>query len=272
MLEEKLRDEIIESQRAQGNMAKWKLILIAAIAATALGVVSKTADTRHAGVLALLPLVCMYVDVLCYHSGARVLTIARFFRTRLPPSADEESPFTAYEWFIQKHRRRFAIEGIAMLGVTIVSSAIVLLVGRSDDTRRLLGLPELTGEQRMLFAISGAAGLLLSTLFYGLHRVEMYGLDHANAGVPASQVWREYWTRWRRDDLSVLRRKLEAELPGWVHRCEAPFSGSLTLDPASFDCSQRQLALLGAALKFANMTGRNVVVLRPPASPTEDIE
>src|SRR5438046_245849 len=86
-LEVKLRDEIIESQRIQSELSKWKLILLAGIAASALGSVpgvpsaSVSVATRLA-VLALLPFVSLYADELNFHAAARIMKIARYFRTR----------------------------------------------------------------------------------------------------------------------------------------------------------------------------------------------
>src|SRR5713226_1515874 len=118
---EKLRDEIIESEKARTDFIKWKLILVAAIGSAALGLSSKESSNGNLGILlALIPFVCLYVDAVCFHNEIRIMTIARFLRTR-----DEGSLERTYEEYCRNHRSHFSLEGFALLGATVLLSALV---------------------------------------------------------------------------------------------------------------------------------------------------
>ena len=85
-----LRDEIIESQKARADLFKWKIILVAAIGAAVLGVGDPLAAGKTAGeddmvskreyLLCLVPLVCVYTDILCAHMNLRIRVIGQFLR------------------------------------------------------------------------------------------------------------------------------------------------------------------------------------------------
>ena len=79
-----LRDEIIESQKARADLFKWKIILVAAIGAAALGLGATGLGGERAGthqyLLCLVPLVCVYTDVLCAHINLRIRVIGHFLR------------------------------------------------------------------------------------------------------------------------------------------------------------------------------------------------
>src|SRR4051794_39554822 len=88
MLDDNLRNEIIESQKAQESVAKWKVAMIAGLGAAGLGAAGiggTMSDSAKAFLLilwGLIPLVCVYADTVSYHVGIRIITIARYFRLR----------------------------------------------------------------------------------------------------------------------------------------------------------------------------------------------
>lgn len=72
------RDDLIEAQKARVDLFKWKLILVAGLGAAASGLVG-TNPVRNAGLLlALIPLVSLYVDILCNDLTLRIVVIAKF--------------------------------------------------------------------------------------------------------------------------------------------------------------------------------------------------
>jgi hypothetical protein len=266
MLDDKLRDEIIESQKTQSQLAKWKLILVATIAATALGSVPNVSPTGRVGVLAILPIVCIYVDALCFHTGARIMTIARYFRTRAKGRllsgnssvSTSVSEYDSYEWYCLKHRRHFAVEGFAMLGVTVIASATVWAVGMNTDVRELFTIdPRAADSARWILAVSGISGFVLGPLFFIAHRIEMYGLDYAPAGVPSAQIWTEFRRRGVDHQLTHLWRVLRKDLPGWTERCDAS-RNEISLDIDNTGYRTRQLRLIGAAVKYSRATGKTI--------------
>lgn len=79
----KLRDEIIEAEKSRVDLLKWKFISIAALGSIALGVGVKNPSEiiSQEATLCLIPLVCVYVDLLCKHLNLRILVISEFIKT-----------------------------------------------------------------------------------------------------------------------------------------------------------------------------------------------
>jgi hypothetical protein len=76
-----LRTEILESEKARIDLLKYKLIAVASLAAIGLGFAKyeNSEMTKNADyVLCIIPFVCAYVDLLCYHNTIRILVIACF--------------------------------------------------------------------------------------------------------------------------------------------------------------------------------------------------
>jgi hypothetical protein len=118
------RTEIVETSKSRTEFLKWKLIGAAGLGAVGLGL------TEHAGaggylVLALIPFVCFYVDMICRHISLRILVIGRFLRL---PQAGEQA---AYEEFAQLSRNEgvFGFEDLALVWSTVLLSGLVFLMG-----------------------------------------------------------------------------------------------------------------------------------------------
>lgn len=178
---EKLRDEIIESQKARTDLMKWKLILVAAIGAAGLGIGSSAPAGSHPPVvvLAFIPLVCLYVDAVCVHNDMRIMAIGRFLRTRPAGSVEGD-----YERFAKEHRERFSIEGVALVGTTVVLSVLLFFLGSSDIFQKL----NLGGDDfaRRILMGAGGLGALGGALFYGFHQYWSRKLD-TNPKTPSSR-------------------------------------------------------------------------------------
>jgi hypothetical protein len=79
--DEKLRDEIIESQKSQADFLKWKLIALAGIGSVSLGVGSTSSVPKGAELLVcLIPLICLYVDLISLHIMIRIITIGVYLK------------------------------------------------------------------------------------------------------------------------------------------------------------------------------------------------
>lgn len=76
-----LREEIIESQKARMDFLKYKLIAIASLGAIGLGFNGNSTGWKIEPdyLLCIIPFVCIYADLLCYHNNIRILVIANFF-------------------------------------------------------------------------------------------------------------------------------------------------------------------------------------------------
>lgn len=197
-LVDKLREEIITSQQNQANLTRWKLLLIAAIGASSLGVLPNGRITeRTLALLALLPLVCLYVDTLCFHSGRRVMTIAKYFRAAgrrakdRGDTASELAEVGEYEEFCRANRHHFGLEGIALLIVSVLLSAAVSITGVGID-HRAHWLPEAfppaaSSSERwplaLLLIVSGTVGVLSCSALYVAHRLKLRELDRDDATI-----------------------------------------------------------------------------------------
>jgi hypothetical protein len=98
-----LRSEIMESEKIRYDLLKWKLALVAALGAAGLGIgAAGKADGVESlnYVLCLIPLVCLYTDVLCAHMNLRIMVIGRYLRT--VPARNRS--WEGYENFVQAAR------------------------------------------------------------------------------------------------------------------------------------------------------------------------
>ncbi len=78
-----LRQEIMQAQATRIDLLKWKLALVSGLGAAGLGLQVSGGAVILANVgylLAMIPLVCAYVDLLLQHTNLRILVIARFLR------------------------------------------------------------------------------------------------------------------------------------------------------------------------------------------------
>jgi hypothetical protein len=76
-----LRTEIVESQKARIDLLKYKLLAIAVLGAIGLGFhryESGNFQIEPDYVLSIIPFVCIYVDLLCWHITLRIIVIGRF--------------------------------------------------------------------------------------------------------------------------------------------------------------------------------------------------
>src|SRR5262245_47500719 len=101
-----LRAEIVEAQKARADLFKWKIIMVAALGSIALGLgVKDTASNPRVSsdyLFCLIPLVCLYVDILCSHMNLRMLVIGHYLR--LAYLRGESVNDAAYEDFAQRAR------------------------------------------------------------------------------------------------------------------------------------------------------------------------
>lgn len=96
-----LRGEIVEAEKARCDLLKWKLGLVAGLGAAGLGLGSyHTADCDFHYILCLIPLVCVYVDLLAKHMTLRIMVIGCFEKC-MAVAGNTESP---YEQFAARAR------------------------------------------------------------------------------------------------------------------------------------------------------------------------
>ena len=157
----KLPDEIIEAQKVRSDLLKWKLALIAALGAAGFGLMEKVSPAPL--LLALIPLVSLYVDLLCSNLNLRQVVIGTYFR-----SARQD----AYETFVHDHRRVFDLEDSALYWSTMTVCLLVAIVGAAFKRPEKFGIPAaMLGPNSAhaaaignVLITSGVLGLLVSVL------------------------------------------------------------------------------------------------------------
>ncbi|MEH2272709.1 MAG: hypothetical protein V7K68_30520 [Nostoc sp.] len=140
---EAFKNEIIEAEKGRTDLLKWKLILVAALGAIGLGISNPSSTSKpmlslHLA-LCLIPLVCVYVDLLCKHLQMRILVISEFFQnSEYRNNADEDSCFYLYERFCDQVRSVFNLEDWAQqwstqfLSVLVIVAALILKLQKTD--------------------------------------------------------------------------------------------------------------------------------------------
>jgi hypothetical protein len=73
-----LYQEVIENEKGRLDLFKWKVVLVAGLGAAASGLVG-TKPVLPVLPLALIPLVCVYVDLLSLDLTLRICVISRYF-------------------------------------------------------------------------------------------------------------------------------------------------------------------------------------------------
>lgn len=123
-----LRTEIIESEKARIDLLKYKLVVVASLAAIGLGFSERNANTKIASdyILCIIPFACAYVDLLCYHNTIRTLVIASFLKHNDDPYEDyiyqlgNELHTKSAEYF-------FNMEDIALFWSSITLSILLVM-------------------------------------------------------------------------------------------------------------------------------------------------
>jgi hypothetical protein len=123
-----LKQEINDTQAAQHDLAKWKLLVTASLGAAAFGLVEKGDPERFRWLLLFIPFVCAYVDLYDYQYRLRVFVIARFLREM---GSDPE--LKKYEQECQRVREScaddiFDVGRWAGLGSSLVASIVGPLI------------------------------------------------------------------------------------------------------------------------------------------------
>jgi hypothetical protein len=167
---EKLRDEILQAESARSDLLKWKLGLVGTIGAAGLGFAGfyRSGQGHHPDlVLAVLPLVAIYVDLLCLHLTLRILVIGSFLATPQARAAESAEVHREYEKFARLAREladsppktkavstksAFDLEDWALRYSTWGLSVLVGLYG-------VIRLSQ-SSPLGLIFLISGGVGLL----------------------------------------------------------------------------------------------------------------
>lgn len=116
--EEKLPDEIIETQKARSSLLQWKLIISSTLGAAGLGVMNPNNGSKI-GLLALIPLACAYVDLLCTNLNLRIILIGKYF------ADNRKDPYEIAARKAAQELDWFALEDWALYWSTYITAAVL---------------------------------------------------------------------------------------------------------------------------------------------------
>jgi hypothetical protein len=122
-----LRLEAIEAQKNRSELLKWKLLIVAGVSGTALGFSGKGPGSSYLA-LAILPLCCAYVDLLCWNLSLRIKAIGLFILHGSHGSAE----LRCYERFYREIGQvlpKASLESLALFWSTLIVSLAVAPVG-----------------------------------------------------------------------------------------------------------------------------------------------
>jgi phosphorylase kinase alpha/beta subunit len=202
----KLADEILGAHTTRADYLKWKLILVAALGAAGFGLEGK--GQLAPLFLALIPFVCIYVDLLCANLNARIIVIGTFFAMcRRDP----------YERFVQGKRDVFDTEDWALHGSTLVVCFIVILIGEFSLLVGSLSKP--TGQdfwqwplvENLILVLAGSVGFWLSlyTSKISKEQIESLARQTDTQSIQNRRIAGLLHADYMAADLSVLRGFLE---------------------------------------------------------------
>jgi len=135
-----LKQEINQAIESEHDFAKWKLIVVAGLGGTALGL-GKEGDP-HYWLLLFIPFACAYVDLHLYQTQERILVLAQFIRDYRPVSADEKGDtiLQDYEANCAELRRQHNIFDLgqhanfaASIGLSLAAGLAVAAYPRSTE-------------------------------------------------------------------------------------------------------------------------------------------
>jgi hypothetical protein len=164
-----LREEIMACQQARADLVRWKLILIAGVGSAGVGLLQAGMAPAPA-LLALIPLICVYVDAVCLHNDSRIMMIARF----MLESAFVSDAARDYELMCQRDRHRFYSEWAVLFVSSAGLSALVLATGvlaaTGSSAVAALSIADPIGR---LLMVSGVIGLVATaSLVYNHWRMQ----------------------------------------------------------------------------------------------------
>jgi hypothetical protein len=161
-----LRDEIIETQKSQAEILKWKLISVAAVATVSLGFGMPASPTGQESriLLCLIPFLCLYVDLISLHFMIRVLTIGVYLKLTGDP----------YEKFVFAMRAEsatnpFVFETFALHGSSSLFNALLFLLGAGLYVRDLIEKKAGTEYFVTAYIVASLLGFVFSIILWLLY-------------------------------------------------------------------------------------------------------
>ena len=103
-----LKGEINTALGRLHDFAKWKVVLISTLVATALGLSSSQGQSEHYWLLFLVPYACAYVDLHGYQYMNRILVLSKYLRTVSAEVDTGDTVLQGYEEYCYRLRNKTA--------------------------------------------------------------------------------------------------------------------------------------------------------------------
>jgi len=191
-----LRTEIIESQKARIDLLKYKLLAVATLGAIGLGF----GQSQHGKidsdlVLLIIPLVCIYIDLLCWHNTLRILVIGRFLSHYHKDLY--EKYISSLDRYTPKKGYFYELEDFALSWSTILVSFLLIIYPIIIKHN----LPKIS-----LFFICGSVGIVLSIIFlnyYKRHISLLFNLSNNVLNTTNMIIHNEHIKKFIKDNYSL---------------------------------------------------------------------
>jgi hypothetical protein len=160
-------NEIIEAQKIRSDLLKWKIIVVAALGATGLGLSTQNLPYTDLA-LCCIPFVCAYIDLLCRHLSLRIRVISRLWEvdrlSKANPTPDFEY-IQVHERFVQAARVRgiLALEDFTVVASSLVFSLALVVLPSVLETSVL--------PHGSLVRVSGILGIILAASIELVYRI-----------------------------------------------------------------------------------------------------
>lgn len=121
-------DELLETQKSRNDLMKWKLVVVSALGAAGLGFVENKSGLNLHLIIIMIPIACVYIDLLCRNLSVRRKRIIYFMADLKDDNFETDIKYAQFYRNIKKESGR-SLESFAVLWSTILISLGVILIG-----------------------------------------------------------------------------------------------------------------------------------------------
>ena len=166
-----LYEQLKSAQQDRLQLLRWKLLIIAGVGAPALGFASYNVTGSHLA-LAIIPLACLYVDILCRELSVRSKRIGRF----LAHHQNDDEMARAFETYYKATKKGASLESFALVSSTVTASILVFLIGMVKSIKTLCPFTfDILGM--VVFVLSFFVGLVGSWVVHRRYRNRLRIID-----------------------------------------------------------------------------------------------
>jgi hypothetical protein len=138
------------------DLAKFKLVTTAVLGSIAIGAGTTSGTEKFPYIMGLIPLVCIYIDLIADSKQIQILVIGAFLKT------EKAGIFSRYEKYCSdlRSRKDIFIDSYAFYFSTMVLCIAIALFGIGQ----LFLIEDYVRVEVLIEIVSGLSGIVLSTL------------------------------------------------------------------------------------------------------------